>query len=92
MDGLSLILVILTLLLGAIAVVSSWSEIEQRSGFFQANLLWCLSGVIGVFLAAGQHFGVQISSYRFEELSRDVRQTAFHNNFGTKGIDLMPSR
>ena len=37
--------------------------------------------------AAGQHFGVQISSYRFEELSRDVRQTAFHNNFGTKGID-----
>lgn len=37
--------------------------------------------------AAGQHFGVQLSSYRFEELARDVRQTAFTNNFGTKGID-----
>lgn len=37
--------------------------------------------------AAGQHFGVQISSYRFEELSRDVRQTAFQNEFGSKGID-----
>ena len=51
MDGLSLILVVLTLLLGMIAVVSSWSEIDQRRGFFQANLLWTLTGVIGVFLA-----------------------------------------
>jgi NADH-quinone oxidoreductase subunit M len=51
MDGLSLILVLLTLLLGMIAVVSSWSEIGQRHGFFQANLLWTLSGVVGVFLA-----------------------------------------
>ena len=37
--------------------------------------------------AAGQHFGVQISSYRFEELARDVRQTAFQGEFGSKGID-----
>jgi NADH-quinone oxidoreductase subunit M len=51
MDGLSLILVLLTLLLGLIAVISSWNEIEQRKGFFQANLLWSLTGVIGVFLA-----------------------------------------
>ncbi len=51
MDGLSLILVVLTLLLGMIAVVSSWSEIDQRRGFFQANLLWTLAGVVGVFLA-----------------------------------------
>jgi NADH-quinone oxidoreductase subunit M len=51
MDGLSLILVLLTLLLGLVAVVSSWSEIKQHSGFFQANLLWSLTGVIGVFLA-----------------------------------------
>ena len=51
MDGLSLILVLLTLLLGLIAVISSWNEIEQRRGFFQANLLWSLTGVIGVFLA-----------------------------------------
>jgi NADH-quinone oxidoreductase subunit M len=51
MDGLSLILIVLTLLLGMVAVISSWSEIDQRRGFFQANLLWTLTGVIGVFLA-----------------------------------------
>ena len=39
MDGLSLLLVILTLLLGLIAIVSSWSEIEFKPGLFQANLL-----------------------------------------------------
>jgi len=51
MDGLSLILVLLTLVLGAIAIVSSWNEDNQRQGFFQANILWTLAGVIGVFLA-----------------------------------------
>jgi NADH-quinone oxidoreductase subunit M len=51
MDGLSLILVALTLLLGCVAVVSSWDEITFRPGFFQANLLWTLAGVVGVFLA-----------------------------------------
>lgn len=51
MDGLSLILVALTLVLGAIAIVSSWDEKNERQGFFQANILWTLAGVIGVFLA-----------------------------------------
>jgi NADH-quinone oxidoreductase subunit M len=51
MDGLSLLLVILTLLLGLIAVSSSWSEIDFKQGFFQANILWTLAGVTGVFLA-----------------------------------------
>ncbi|MFT7288344.1 MAG: NADH-quinone oxidoreductase subunit M, partial [Halieaceae bacterium] len=51
MDGLSLLLVVLTLLLGLVAVAASWSEVEMRPGFFQANLLWTLAGVIGVFLA-----------------------------------------
>lgn len=51
MDGLSFLLVILTLLLGLIAVSSSWSEINFKQGFFQANLLWTLAGVTGVFLA-----------------------------------------
>ncbi len=51
MDGLSLLLVILTLLLGLIAVSSSWSEIDFKQGLFQANLLWTLAGVTGVFLA-----------------------------------------
>jgi NADH-quinone oxidoreductase subunit M len=51
MDGVSLILVWLTLLLGVVAVISSWDEIDHQPGFFQTNLLWTLAGVVGVFLA-----------------------------------------
>ena len=51
MDGLSLLLLLLTLALGLVAVVSSWDEIEFKPGLFQANLLWTLAGVVGVFLA-----------------------------------------
>ncbi|MDA1074244.1 MAG: NADH-quinone oxidoreductase subunit M [Proteobacteria bacterium] len=51
MDGLSLMLVALTLFLGVIAIVSSWTEIESRQGFFQFNLMWTLAGVVGVFTA-----------------------------------------
>ena len=51
MDGVSLILLLLTLLLGVVAVLSSWDEIDYRRGFFQANLMWTLAGVAGVFLA-----------------------------------------
>ena len=51
MDGLSLVLVLLTLVLGAIAIISSWNEENDQQGFFQANILWTLAGVIGVFLA-----------------------------------------
>jgi NADH-quinone oxidoreductase subunit M len=51
MDGLSLLLVILTLLLGLVAIASSWTEIDFKPGLFQANLLWTLAGVCGVFLA-----------------------------------------
>ncbi|MEE9254669.1 MAG: NADH-quinone oxidoreductase subunit M [Pseudomonadales bacterium] len=49
MDGLSLLLVALTLFLGIVAVVSSWTEITERGGFFQFNILWTLAGVVGVF-------------------------------------------
>ena len=48
MDGLSLLLVVLTLLLGLVAVASSWSEIDFKPGLFQANLVWTLAGVCGV--------------------------------------------
>ena len=40
MDGLSLMLVALTLFLGIVAVVSSWTETERSHGFFQFNILW----------------------------------------------------
>jgi NADH-quinone oxidoreductase subunit M len=51
LDGLSLLLLVLTFGLGLIAVASSWHEVDQRPGLFQANLLWTLAGVCGVFLA-----------------------------------------
>jgi NADH-quinone oxidoreductase subunit M len=51
LDGLSLLMLLLTLLLGIIAVLSSWSEISFKPGLFQANLVWTLTGVCGVFLA-----------------------------------------
>ena len=43
-DGLSLLLVALTIFLGFVAVLSSWSEIDKRPGFFQFNLMWTLAG------------------------------------------------
>ncbi len=51
LDGLSLLMVVLTGLLGMMAVLCSWNEIEKWQGFFHLNLLWILGGVIGVFLA-----------------------------------------
>ncbi|MGZ8160089.1 MAG: NADH-quinone oxidoreductase subunit M [Methylobacter sp.] len=51
MDGLSLLLIALTVLLGFMAVSSSWTEIRNRHGFFFFNILTCLAGTVGVFLA-----------------------------------------
>ena len=51
MDGLSLLLVLLTCFLGFLAVLASWSEVQERVGLFHANVLWVLAGVVGVFLA-----------------------------------------
>ena len=52
LDGLSLTLLLLTYFLGIVAILSSWTEIQQRVGFFHFNLLWVLAGITGVFLAA----------------------------------------
>ena len=51
LDGLSLLLILLTLGLGIMSVVASWTEITERVGFFHFNLMLTLAGVIGVFLA-----------------------------------------
>ncbi|TBU71455.1 NADH-quinone oxidoreductase subunit M [Pseudomonas daroniae] len=51
MDGLSVLMVSLTGLLGVLSVLCSWSEIHNRVGFFHLNLMWILGGVVGVFLA-----------------------------------------
>ncbi len=51
LDGISLLMVALTGLLGVLAILCSWKEIQDRAGFFHLNLLWILGGVIGVFLS-----------------------------------------
>lgn len=50
-DGLSLLLIMLTVVLGLMALGSAWGDVHERSGFFYFNLLWTLAGVIGVFTA-----------------------------------------
>lgn len=51
LDGLAIVMVALTALLGLAAVLCSWREIQRHVGFFYLNLLWNLAGVLGVFLA-----------------------------------------
>ncbi|WP_447980150.1 NADH-quinone oxidoreductase subunit M [Candidatus Nitrospira bockiana] len=51
MDGISVVLVVLTGFLGLMALVASWTEIRERVGFFHFNLLWVIAGTVGVFLA-----------------------------------------
>ena len=51
LDGLSLILIVLTAFIGVVAVIASWTEVQSRVGLFHCNVLLALGGVIGVFLA-----------------------------------------
>jgi NADH-quinone oxidoreductase subunit M len=51
LDGLSLLLLVLTFFLGIVSVLASWNEITEAVGFFHLNLLWVLAGIAGVFLA-----------------------------------------
>lgn len=48
-DGLSIILILLTLFLGIISVLISWKSITKSVGFYHFNLLWILAGITGVF-------------------------------------------
>ena len=51
LDGLSLLMILLTGVLGVLSVLCSWKEIQRHVGFFHLNLMWILGGVVGVFLA-----------------------------------------
>ncbi len=51
MDGLSLVLAALTVFLGIISVICSWTDVRDRVGFFHLNLLWILAGILGVFFS-----------------------------------------
>ena len=50
-DGLSILLLVLTSFLGLLAVACSWKGIQKKVGFFHFNLLWILAGISGVFMA-----------------------------------------
>ena len=50
-DGLGLLLLLLTFFLGVLSVLASWSEITERVGFFHWNLMWILAGITSVFVA-----------------------------------------
>jgi NADH-quinone oxidoreductase subunit M len=50
-DGLSLLLLALTVLLGVAAVAASWTEVGDSIGLFHFNLMAVLAGVMGVFTA-----------------------------------------
>ena len=51
LDGLSLVMLILTFFLGIVSVIISWKEIDSEVGFFHFNLLLILAGITGVFLS-----------------------------------------
>lgn len=50
-DGLSLLLLVLTVFLGLAAVITSWTEIEKSTGAFHLSLMLTLAGIMGVFMA-----------------------------------------
>ncbi len=51
LDGLSLLLIMLTLILASIAVAILPHGQRDRNGFYHFNLLWSISATIAVFLA-----------------------------------------
>jgi NADH-quinone oxidoreductase subunit M len=50
-DGISMLLVMLTTLVGFLAVLSSWSAIEERLKAYYAMLLLLQTGMLGVFIS-----------------------------------------
>ena len=50
-DGISLLLVLLTTLLGFIAILSSWNAVTERVKEYYAFLLLLQTGMLGVFMA-----------------------------------------
>jgi len=50
-DGISLLLLMLTTVIGAVAVLSSWTAVEDRIKAYYAMLLLQQTGMIGVFVS-----------------------------------------
>ena len=51
LDGVILILVLLTNFVSILAVLASWREIQERVGFFHFNLMWVTAAIAGSFMA-----------------------------------------
>lgn len=51
LDGLSLLMLLLTFFLGILSIIISWNEINKKVGFFHFNLLLILAGIVGVFIS-----------------------------------------
>jgi len=51
LDGFSLLLILLTGVIGVWSILASWRGIQERVGFFHFNLLLTLTGITGLFLA-----------------------------------------
>jgi len=51
MDGVSLVMVLLTDFLSVLAVAASWRGVQERVGFFHFNLMWVTAAITGGFLA-----------------------------------------
>jgi NADH-quinone oxidoreductase subunit M len=51
LDGLSLLLILLTTFLTVLCVLVSWKQIDRRIGSFHFFLLFMETGILGVFLA-----------------------------------------
>ncbi|HEX4823426.1 MAG TPA: NADH-quinone oxidoreductase subunit M [Candidatus Polarisedimenticolaceae bacterium] len=50
-DGISMLLVLLTTILGFLAVLSSWTAVHKREGAYYACLLFLQTGMLGVFIS-----------------------------------------
>jgi NADH-quinone oxidoreductase subunit M len=50
-DGISLLLVLLTTMLGSIAILSSWESIQDRTKEYYIFLLMLQTGMLGVFIS-----------------------------------------
>ncbi|UDG80895.1 NADH-quinone oxidoreductase subunit M [Candidatus Hartigia pinicola] len=55
-DGLSLLMIVLTSIMGSFSVLSSWSGNEANQGAYHFNLLWIISGVMGIFTTVDLFF------------------------------------
>jgi NADH-quinone oxidoreductase subunit M len=50
-DGLSLIMLLLTFAVVSLAVLSGWKAVRQRAGLFYLQVMWAAAALAGVFMA-----------------------------------------